>query len=81
MMRETPRAFLGSVAFLLAGPPCSHLTDAVVDAVVAEVEALPGVSRCALDAAAGTLLVTAREPVDRTDVVTVLDRVGCPVRP
>ena len=77
MMRETPRAFLGSVAFLLAGPPCDHLADAVV----AQVEALPGVSRCALDAAAGTLLVTAREPVDRTDVVTVLDRVGCPVRP
>ena len=29
MMRETPRAFLGSVAFLLAGPPCGHLTESV----------------------------------------------------
>jgi hypothetical protein len=77
MMRETPRTFVGSVVLLLGGPPCGHLADAVV----AEVEALPGVSRCALDAAAGTLLVTAQEPVDRTDVVTVLDRVGCPVRP
>ena len=77
MMRQSPRTFVGSVGVLLDGPPGDHFADAVV----AEVEALPGVSRCALDAAAGTLLVTAREPVDRTDVVTVLDRVGCPVRP
>jgi hypothetical protein len=76
MMRGPPRTFVGSVVVLLDGPPGDHLTDAVVAAV----GALPGVSRCALDAAAGTLLVTAREPVDHADVVAVLDRVGCRVR-
>ncbi|GAA3801232.1 hypothetical protein [Nocardioides panacisoli] len=75
MMRSTPRTFVGSVVFSLNGPVCAHITDAVH----AEVGQLPGVSRCVLDPAARTLLVSAREPVDRADVVAVLDRVGCPV--
>jgi hypothetical protein len=77
MMRHTPRTFVGSVVFLLDGPVCGHVTDAVH----AQVGRLPGVSRCAFDVAAGTLLVTAQEPVDRSDVIAVLDRVGCHVRP
>lgn len=76
MMRDTPRTFVGSVVFVLDGPVCGHITDAVH----AQVGQLPGVSRCVLDVAAGTLLVTAQEPVDRTDVIAVLDRVGCRVR-
>jgi hypothetical protein len=72
MMRDTPRTFVGPVAFLLDGPVCRHVTD--------EVRALPGIDRCDLDAAAGTLLVTAGAPVDRTDVVAVLDRLGCRIR-
>jgi hypothetical protein len=76
MMRDTPRTFVGSVVFLLDGPVCAHITDAVHR----EVGRLPGVSRCELDVAARTLLVTAREPVDRTDVVSVLDTLGCRVR-
>jgi hypothetical protein len=76
MMRNTPRAFVGSVVFLLDGPVCAHITDAVH----AQIGQLPGVSRCALDVAAGALLVTAQEPVDRTDVIAVLDKVGCRVR-
>ena len=76
MMRDTPRTFVGSVMFVLDGPVCCHITEAVH----AQVEQLPGIGRCVLDAAAGTLLVTAHEPVDRTDVVAVLDRLGCRVR-
>lgn len=76
MMRNTPRTFVGSVVFLLDGPVCAHLTDAVH----AQIRRLPGISRCELDAAAGTLVVTAEAPVDRTDVVEVLDRLGCQVR-
>jgi hypothetical protein len=76
MMRDTPRTFVGSVLFLLDGPVCAHITDAVQT----QLGELAGVSGCVLDAAAGTLLVTARDPVDRTDVVAVLDHVGCPVR-
>ena len=76
MMRDTPRTFVGSVVFLLDGPICRH----VAGAVRALVGQLPGVSRCELDVLTGTLLVTAAEPVDRTDVVAVLDQVGCRVR-
>ena len=76
MMRDTPRTFVGSVVFLLDGPVCCHITDAVH----AEIGRLSGISRCVLDAAGGTVLVTAEAPVDRTDVVAVLDRLGCRVR-
>ncbi|MFC4786322.1 hypothetical protein ACT8ZV_17730 [Nocardioides sp. MAHUQ-72] len=76
MMRNTPRTFVGSVVFLLEGPVCGHITDAVH----AQVGQLPGITRCILDVAEGTLLVTAEAPVDRTDVVAVLDRLDCRVR-
>jgi hypothetical protein len=76
MMRNTPRTFVGSVVFLLDGPVCTHITDSVH----AQVRALTGISRCELDAVAGTLVVTAETPVDRTDIVEVLDGLGCQVR-
>jgi hypothetical protein len=76
MMRDTPRTFVGSVVFVLDGPVFGH----IADAVRARVGQLPGIGRCDLDVATGTLLVTAQEPVDRTDVIAVLDEVGCRVR-
>jgi hypothetical protein len=76
MMRDTPRTFVGPVAFLLDGPVCRHLADDVR----ARLGELPGIDRCDLDVAAGTLLVTAGAPVDRTEVVAVLDRLGCRIR-
>jgi hypothetical protein len=48
--------------------------------VHAEVGLLDGISFRELDPAAGTLLVTAVSPVDRSDVVAALNRVGCRVR-
>ncbi len=76
MMRNTPRTFVGTVAFVLDGPVCGHITEAIR----AEIGQLPGISFCDLDVNAGTLVVTSRSPVDRTDVVAVLDRLGCRVR-
>ena len=76
MMRDTPRTFVGSVLLLLDGPVCSHITDAVHT----EIGHLPGISRCVLDVATGTVLVTAETPVDRTDVVDARDRLGCRVQ-
>jgi hypothetical protein len=75
MMRDTPHTFVGSVVFGIDGPVCAHITDAVH----AQVGQLPGVIRCTVDVGAGTLLVTAQEPVDRTDIIAILDRVGCHV--
>jgi hypothetical protein len=76
MMRNTPRTFVGTVVLLLDGPVCRHITDAVH----ASVRALPGISRCQLDAAACTLVVTAEAPVDRAEIIEMLDGLGCQVR-
>ncbi len=76
MMRDTPRTFVGSVVLHLQGRVCAHVADQVRD----QVGTLEGVGFCELDVATGTLLVTAERPVDRTDVVAALDRVGYRVR-
>lgn len=76
MMRNTPRTFVGTVVFVLDEPVCAH----IADLVHSEVGALSGISRCDLDVEAATLVVTAQDPVDRADVVEILDRLGCRVR-
>jgi hypothetical protein len=75
MMRNTPRAFVGTVMFRLEDPPGSGASEAVER----EVGDVPGVSFCDVDKAAGLLIVTAREPVERAEVLAVLDRLGCRV--
>lgn len=73
MMRNTPRAFVGTVMFRLQDPPATG----VGEAVERQVGNLPGVSFCDVDEAVGLLIVTAREPVERADVLTVLDLLDC----
>jgi hypothetical protein len=75
MMRNTPRAFVGTVMFRLEDPPGSGVSEAVER----EVGDVPGVRFCDVDEAAGLLIVTAREPVERAEVLAVLDRLGCRV--
>jgi hypothetical protein len=77
MMRDTPRTFVGSVVFLLADSPPRETAERVRAALVA----LPSISGCDVDAVARSVLVTAREPVDRADVAAVLVAHGCSVRP
>jgi hypothetical protein len=76
MMRNTPRTFVGPVVLNLRGRVCAHVAEEACDMVLA----LDGVTHCELDLAAGTVLVTAVQPVDRTEVVAALDRAGCRVR-
>jgi len=75
MMRNTPRAFVGTVMFRLEDPP----DVGVCEEVERHVGTLPGVSFCDVDEAAGLLIVTAREPVERAEVLAVLDRLDCRV--
>ena len=75
MMRNTPRAFVGTVMFRLEDPPGSGVSEAVER----EVGDVHGVRFCDVDEAAGLLIVTAREPVERAEVLAVLDRLGCRV--
>lgn len=75
MMRNTPRTFVGTVVFVFEGPASTGISEAVH----ARVRALPGIGRCELDTATGTLVVTAESPVDRGDVLEILDAFGCRV--
>ena len=75
MMRDTPRAFVGTVVFRLGDPPDA----AVREAVERRIGTLPGVSLCHVDDAAGLLVVTARAPVERAAVLAVLDQLHCRV--
>ena len=73
MMRNTPRAFVGTVMFRLQDAPATG----VGETVERQVGNLPGVGFCGFDGAAGLLIVTAQEPVERAEVLAVLDRLGC----
>ncbi|HEX5088021.1 MAG TPA: hypothetical protein VFV89_09435 [Nocardioides sp.] len=76
MMRATPRMFVGPVAIELVGQICTHLGAALGD----ELRAMPGIGRCELDRDARLLLITARQPVDRTSVLDALEALGIAVR-
>jgi hypothetical protein len=73
MMRNTPRTFVGTVVFRLADPPSAE-AGATLERQVC---ALPGVRSCDLDDDAGLLMVTADAPVESSDVLALLDRLGC----
>jgi hypothetical protein len=73
MMHNTPRPFVGTVVFRLADPPSAE----VGEPIERHVGALPGVSSCDFDEAAGLLVVTADAPVERADVLALLDHLGC----
>jgi len=75
MRRGTPRTFVGSIVLLLEAPVCRR----TAEEACAQVVRLPGISKGEVDVAAATLVVTAEAPVDRSDVVAVLERHGCPV--
>jgi hypothetical protein len=75
MMRDTPRTFIGTVAFRFEEPPRASASQ-FVEGLVND---LPGVSLCDYDEGAGLVLVTASEPVERADVLALLRRLGCRV--
>ncbi|HET9649709.1 MAG TPA: hypothetical protein VFP34_15970 [Microlunatus sp.] len=77
MMRDTPRAFVGTVAFHIER---WTLVDVIESAGSGGWELVPGVQVVELDVSAGTLMITAERPTDRGDVVAALCRLGCTVR-
>ena len=77
MMKGTPRMFVGSVVFELEEPV--SLETAV--AVRAALERMDAISYFEVDPIAGAVVVTAQRAMDRADLVALLDRLGCRVRP
>ena len=72
MMSNTPRVFVGTTTFLIAGMTSG--TD--LHTVTAAINGFPGVRVVVVDRVAGLLTVTAERPVNRTDLTAALIRAG-----
>jgi copper chaperone CopZ len=72
MLKDTPRTFIGATTFQVTGMTCGHCQRAVTE----EISRIPGVQEVAVDLAAGSVTVTATQPVDRADVALAVDEAG-----
>jgi copper chaperone CopZ len=75
MMSSTPRTFVGSATFRVAGMTCGRCQAAVTH----EVAAVDGVDRVAVDLPTGTVTVHVERPVDRSLIAAALDEAGYPL--
>lgn len=72
MMSNTPRVFVGTTTFLVAG-----LTSSVDQQIATSaIHGFPGVGVVSIDQIAGLITVTADRPVDRTDLTAVINQAG-----
>jgi copper chaperone CopZ len=72
MMSKTPRVFVGTTTFLIAGMTSG--TD--LQTVTAAINGFPGMRVVVADQLAGLVTVTAERPVDRTDVTAAIILAG-----
>ena len=72
MMSNTPRVFVGTTTFLIAG--MTSRTD--LQTVTAALNGFPGVLVVAADPVAGMVSVTAERPVNRADLTTAVIQAG-----
>ena len=72
MMSNTPRVFVGTTTFLIAGMTSG--TD--LQTVTAAVNGFPGVRVGVADQLAGLVTVTAERPVNRTDLAAAIIQAG-----
>ena len=72
MMSNTPRVFVGTTTFLIAG--MTSVTD--LQTVTAAINRFPGVLVVVTDQLAGLVTVTAGRPVDRTDLTAAVIQAG-----
>ena len=71
-MLSTPRTFVGTTTFTVTGMTCAHCQRAVTQ----EISGVDGVESVAVDIAAGKVTVTARRPVDRSEIAAAVDEAG-----
>lgn len=72
MRNETPRTFIGTTTFTVAGLTC----DRCERAVIAEITEITGVGTVTVDHTSGAVTVTATEPVDRADIARAIEQAG-----
>jgi copper ion binding protein len=69
--------FVGTATFQVEGMTCDHCRNAVT----AEVSAVPGVQAVTVDVEAGTVTVSADQPVDQSDIAAAVDEAGYTLLP
>jgi copper chaperone CopZ len=72
MLPDTPRTFLGSTTFTVAGMGCAGCQDKVTEAI----SRVHGVETVAVDLATATVTVTVTVPTDRADIAAAVNRAG-----
>jgi copper ion binding protein len=76
-MTSTTATFVGSTTFQVEGMTCDHCRHAVT----AEVGAVPGVQAVSVDVEAGTVTVSADQPVDQSAIAAAVDEAGYTLLP
>ena len=72
MTNDVPRTFVDTTTYRVEGMTCDHCRHAVT----AEICAVPGVEGVTVDLAAGTVTVSAAQPINRTDIAAAVDEAG-----
>ncbi|HEX7189060.1 MAG TPA: heavy-metal-associated domain-containing protein [Actinomycetes bacterium] len=68
---------VGTTTFQVEGMTCDHCRNAVTT----EVSAVPGVKAVTVDVEAGTVTVSADQPVDQSDIAAAVDEAGYKLLP
>jgi copper ion binding protein len=77
MTTNTTPTFVGTETFRVEGMTCDHCRNAVT----AEVSAVAGVQAVTVDVEAGTVTVSANQPVDQSDIAAAVDEAGYTLLP
>ena len=76
-MTNTTRTFAGTETFRVEGMTCDHCRNAVTT----EVSAVSGVRAVTVDVKAGTVTVSADQPLDQSDIAAAVDEAGYTLLP
>jgi copper ion binding protein len=77
MTTNTTPTFVGTETFRVEGMTCDHCRNAVTS----EVSAVPGVQAVTVDVKAGTVTVSADQPLDQSDIAAAVDEAGYTLLP
>ena len=77
MTANSAPLFIGTETFRVEGMTCDHCRNAVT----AEVSAVPGVQAVSVDVEAGTVTVSADQPVNQSDIAAAVDEAGYALLP
>ena len=77
MTTNATPSFAGTETFRVVGMTCDHCRHAVT----AEVSAVPGIQAVSVDVEAGTVTISADQPVDRSDIAAAVDEAGYTLLP